>query len=124
MADKMAFQGCRGKVSAARLTPKRKDPQKEKARINRAFDETLGAVIQQKASGLVALAVFPDHVMFHAGLLRLVGLCKGEGGGEGEAGNDEAGGNMTDHGRIPLKNLDQTIRLISSKFIAVLLLPP
>ena len=72
----------------------------------------------------MALAVFPDHVMFHAGLLRLVGFGKCKRGGKGEAGNDEAGGDMADHGAIPFKNLDQTIRLISFKFIALILLPP
>ena len=72
----------------------------------------------------MALAVFPDHVMFHASLLRLVGFGKCERGGKGEAGYDEAGGDMADHGPIPLKNLDQTIRLISFKFTAPILLPP
>jgi hypothetical protein len=88
------------------------------------LDEPLGAVMKRKASGLVALAVFPDHVMFHAGLLRLVGFGKCERGGKGEAGNDEAGGDVADHGPIPLKNLDQTIRLISLKFTAAILLTP
>ncbi len=80
--------------------------------------------MKRKASGLVALAVFPDHVMFHAGLLCLVGFGESERRGECKAGNDEAGGDMADHGPIPLKNLDQTIRLISFKFIALILLPP
>ena len=52
---------------------------------------------------LVALAVFPDHVMLYAGLFRLVGLREGERRGKREAGNNETGGNMADHDRLHLK---------------------
>ena len=77
------------------------------------MDEPLGAVITRKASSLVALAVFPDHVMFHAGLFRLVGLREGERRSKGEAGNDETGGDMADHDQLHLKNRDQANHLIS-----------
>lgn len=58
----------------------------------------------QVSSCLVAFAVFPDHVMFHAGLFRLVGFCESERRGKSEAGDNEAGGDVADHDQLHLNS--------------------
>jgi hypothetical protein len=51
-----------------------------------------------KLGGLMALAVFPDHVMRDARLFGLVGLRECNGRRDSKAGNDKAGCDTTDHG--------------------------
>jgi hypothetical protein len=51
----------------------------------------------------MALAVFPHHVVLHAGLFGLVGFGESERGGERNAGNHETGGDTANHGRLHWK---------------------
>ena len=95
----MAFRESRGKALFVKTHLKRKGPE------NRALaDPQRGRVDLRRFSlCLVALAVFPHHVMGLACLGGRVGLREGESGGEGKAGNNEAGSDMADHEELPLK---------------------